>query len=246
MLRQVLCIWNNNGWEKRKSRSIQSPPGHPSSLVGETKVQFHINQRHLLVVHESQIAIYDDQLECLRLWSPRESLSAPISSAVYSCECLLIFTGFLDGAVGVFDANSLRLRCRIAPSAYISPSISSSNTNAYPVDIAAHPLYVNQFALGLSDGSVHVIEPAAGEITWGVSEPQEDGSSASFNSADSAFNSEPSELPSRKRCRKKKRHPFEKSPLVTVGTDVAKGKGTHLKSHLCQLGQMSQKEKATL
>ncbi|KAJ0720231.1 putative Topless family protein [Helianthus annuus] len=62
-----LCIWNINGWEKRKSRSIQSPPGHPYSLVGETKVQFHNDQRHLLVVHESQIAIYDHQLECLKL-----------------------------------------------------------------------------------------------------------------------------------------------------------------------------------
>ncbi|KAL7618917.1 hypothetical protein Lser_V15G02377 [Lactuca serriola] len=66
-LMEKLCIWNINGWEKRKSRNIQSPPGHPSSLVGETKVQFHNDQRHLLVVHESQIAIYDHQLECLKL-----------------------------------------------------------------------------------------------------------------------------------------------------------------------------------
>ncbi|KAJ0578216.1 putative Topless family protein [Helianthus annuus] len=51
----------------KKSRSIQSPPSHPSSLVGETKVQFHNDQRQLLVVDESQIAIYDHQLECLKL-----------------------------------------------------------------------------------------------------------------------------------------------------------------------------------
>ncbi|KAJ0802366.1 putative transcription factor WD40-like family [Helianthus annuus] len=191
-----LCIWNISGWEKRKSRSIQSPPGHPSSLVGETKVQFHNDQRHLLVVHESQIAIYDHQLECLKLWSPRESLSAPISSAIYSCDGLLLFTGFSDGAVGIFDADSLRLRCRVAPSAYISSSISSSNNTAYPMVIAAHPSDPNQFALGMSDGSVHVIEPADADPKWGGSAPQENGTLAS-NPSNSALNSQPSETPSR-------------------------------------------------
>ncbi|XP_076936488.1 protein TOPLESS-RELATED PROTEIN 2-like isoform X1 [Bidens hawaiensis] len=191
-----LCIWNINGWEKKKSRSIQSPPGHTSSLVGETKVQFHNDQRHILVVHESQIAIYDHQLECLKLWSPRESLSAPISSAIYSCDGLLLFTGFSDGAVGVFDADNLRLRCRIAPSAYISSSISSSNSTAYPMVIAAHPSDANQFALGMSDGSVHVIEPADADPKWGGSAPQENGTLTS-NPSNSALNSQPSETPSR-------------------------------------------------
>ncbi|CAH1427298.1 unnamed protein product [Lactuca virosa] len=65
-----LFIWDLIGWEEKKSRSIQSPPGHPSSLIGKTTVQFHNDQLHLLVAHESQIAIYDHQLECLRLWSP--------------------------------------------------------------------------------------------------------------------------------------------------------------------------------
>lgn len=61
-----LCVWNIDGWEKRKARPIQAPPGHPSPLVGETKVQFNNDQTHILVVHESQIAIYDIQLECSR------------------------------------------------------------------------------------------------------------------------------------------------------------------------------------
>lgn len=52
-------------------------------------------------------------------WSPKDTLSAPISCAIYSCDGLLVFATFCDGAVGVFDADSLRLRCRIAPSAYI-------------------------------------------------------------------------------------------------------------------------------
>ncbi|KAL7602137.1 hypothetical protein Lser_V15G22928 [Lactuca serriola] len=169
-----ICIWDKIRWEKKKLRRIQSPPGHPSSLVGETKVQFHNDQCHILVVHESQIAIYDDQLECLRLWSPIEPLSAAISSATYSCNGLQLFTGFLDGAIGVFNAISLKLQCRIAPSAYLSASLSrlqvdwviysynlgNSNSTPHPVVIAAHPYCHNQFALGMTDGSVLVIEPA--------------------------------------------------------------------------------------
>nr|KAJ0208380.1 hypothetical protein LSAT_V11C500251820 [Lactuca sativa] len=201
-LNALLCIWNINGWEKRKSRNIQSPPGHPSSLVGETKVQFHNDQRHLLVIHESQIAIYDHQLECLKLWSPRESLSAAISSAIYSCDGMLLYTGFSDGAVGVFDADNLRLRCRIAPSAYISSSISSSNSTAYPAVIASHPSDPNQFALGMSDGSVHVIEPADADPKWGGSTSQDNNAALplplpSSNPSNSALNSQPSETPSR-------------------------------------------------
>lgn len=61
-----LCIWSVDGWEKKKARPIQVPPGHQGPLVGETRVQFHNDQSHILVVHESQIGIYDTQLECLR------------------------------------------------------------------------------------------------------------------------------------------------------------------------------------
>ncbi|XP_016471649.2 protein TOPLESS-RELATED PROTEIN 2 isoform X1 [Nicotiana tabacum] len=192
-----LCIWSVDGWEKKKARPIQVPPGHQGPLVGETRVQFHNDQSHILVVHESQIGIYDTQLECLRAWHPRDSLSAPISSAIYSCDGLLVFTGFGDGAIGIYDADSLRLRCRIAPSAYISSSVSSSvSGTAFPVVIAAHPSDSNQFALGMSDGTVHVIEPSDAEPKWGSSPPQGNGSMPSIPSS-SALNSQPSETPSR-------------------------------------------------
>jgi hypothetical protein len=57
-------------------------------------------------------------------WFPRDALSTPISSAVYSLGCLLVYAGFRDGAIGIFEAESLTLKCRIAPSAYIPTSIS--------------------------------------------------------------------------------------------------------------------------
>lgn len=56
-------------------------------------------------------------------WIPQDVLSAPISNAAYSCNSQLIYATFVDGNVGVFDADSLKLRCRIAPSAYLPSSI---------------------------------------------------------------------------------------------------------------------------
>lgn len=45
----------------------------------------------------------------------------------------------------------------------------------YPVVVAAHPLEANQFALGLSDGSVKVIEPSESEGKWGSNPPVDNG-----------------------------------------------------------------------
>lgn len=44
--------------------------------------------------------------------------------------------------------------------------------------IAAHPQEPNQFALGLSDGVVHVFEPLESEGKWGVPPPAENGSTS--------------------------------------------------------------------
>ena len=40
--------------------------------------------------------------------------------------------------------------------------------STYPLVIAANTHEPNQFSLGLTDGSVHVIEPAESEGKWGV------------------------------------------------------------------------------
>ncbi|XP_039836647.1 disease resistance protein Pik-2-like isoform X5 [Panicum virgatum] len=153
-----LCVWSTGNWEKKKSRYIR-PPSNGSALVGDTMVQFHYNQTHLLVVHESQLTIYDGNLECLHLWSPKETLSSAISSAVYSSDGLMVYAGFRDGAIGIFEAESLRLRCRIAPSAYVTSSVPSGGGIVYPMDVAANPWYPNLITVGMSDGAVHVLEP---------------------------------------------------------------------------------------
>lgn len=71
-----------------------------------------------------------------------------------------------------------------------------SNGNPFPVVIAAHPTDPNQFALGMSDGAVHVVEPSDAETKWGGSTSQENGALPSIPSS-SALNSQPSETPSR-------------------------------------------------
>jgi len=152
-----LCIWSIGTWKKLKSVPIQLPAGKARN--GDTRVQFHSNQIYLLVSHETQLAIYDPSRDRIRQCVSPDVLHAPISSAAYSCDSQLVYTSFCDGNIGVFDADSLTLRCRIATSAYLSPTLLSGNQAVYPVVVAAHPQLPNQFAIGLTDGSVIVMEP---------------------------------------------------------------------------------------
>ncbi|XWS64483.1 hypothetical protein CRYUN_Cryun05aG0007700 [Craigia yunnanensis] len=52
-----LCVWSIDTWEKRKLVAIQIPAG--KAPTGDTRVQFHSDQIRMLVVHETQLAIYD-------------------------------------------------------------------------------------------------------------------------------------------------------------------------------------------
>jgi hypothetical protein len=75
-------------------------------------------------VHIAIITLMLSHHYLIMQWSPRDALPSPISSAVYTSDGLMVYAGFRDGAIGIFEAKSLRLRCRIAPSAYIPSSIS--------------------------------------------------------------------------------------------------------------------------
>ncbi|KAK6288587.1 hypothetical protein POUND7_000128 [Theobroma cacao] len=169
-----LCVWSIDTWEKRKSVLIQIPAG--KAPTGDTRVQFHSDQIRMLVVHETQLAIYDaSKMERVRQWVPQDVLPAPISYAAYSCNSQSVYATFCDGNVGVFDADSLRLRCRISSSVYLSQAILKGNQAVYPLVVAAHPMEANQFAIGLSDGSVKVMESTESEGKWGVSPPVDNG-----------------------------------------------------------------------
>ncbi|KAG9150918.1 hypothetical protein Leryth_003045 [Lithospermum erythrorhizon] len=177
-----LCMWNMEGWEMQKSRSLQLPAGRAAQT--ETRVQFHQDQTRFLVVHETQLALYDaTKLECIKQWIPPET-STPISHATFSCDSQLVYASFYDGTICIFNAASLHMQCRINPSAYLSPT--SSSPNVHLLVIAAHPQEPNQFAIGLSDGGVHVLEPLEPECRWGVPPPSENGSASRLPSTPKA------------------------------------------------------------
>ncbi|KAG0491392.1 hypothetical protein HPP92_004790 [Vanilla planifolia] len=177
-----LCVWGMDTWEKQGSKLLQIPPGRLSGPHAETKVQFHQDQVQILVVHESQLAIYEaTKLECLKQWLPRDVL---VTHATYSCDSQMIYASFTDGSVSVFTPM-LRLRCRIAPAAFLK--VPSSST-AYPVVIAAHPTEPNQLALGLTDGGVLVLEPLDSEGKWGSAPPPENGVGPSSSPSQPAGN----------------------------------------------------------
>ncbi|XVF28270.1 hypothetical protein REPUB_Repub15cG0015300 [Reevesia pubescens] len=185
-----LFFWNTDNWEKIKSVALQLPAG--KAPPGDTRVQFHSDQVRLLVCHETQLAVYDaNKMERIRQWIPQGVLSSPISSASYSCNSQLVYATFTDGNIGVFDADSLRLRCRIASSAYFSPA-SSNSQSVQPLVVTAHPQEANQLAVGLADGSVKVIEPSEAEKKWGMPVPVDNGTENGRTATSSTTNtSEP-------------------------------------------------------
>ncbi|KAL9668435.1 hypothetical protein QQ045_002816 [Rhodiola kirilowii] len=169
-----LCVWSIDGWERQESKYLQMPSGHVASPLADTRVQFHQDQIHVLAVHETQLAIYNTaKLECIKQWVPRE-VSGSITHATYSCDSKSIYASFEDGTVNVLTASTLRLRCGINPNSYLP-----STPKVYPVVIAAHPSEPNQFALGLTDGGVLVLEPNESEGQWGTAPPIENGAGPS-------------------------------------------------------------------
>ncbi|XP_028798241.1 topless-related protein 1 isoform X2 [Neltuma alba] len=176
--------WNSNTWEKENNTFLQIPERRtPRTNPAKSDIflQFHQDHAHFLVAHESQIAIYEtSKLQCVKQWTVGEFM-APISHATFSSNCQLIYTSFIDGVILIFSTSNLQLQCQINPSAYLGSS-TARGSGLYPFVIAANPQDPNQFALGLTDGGVQVIEPLESEGKWGVPSPAENGSSNTMTS----------------------------------------------------------------
>ncbi|KAH9715465.1 protein TOPLESS [Citrus sinensis] len=135
-----LCVWSSDGWEKQKNRFLQIPTGRTPTAQSDTRVQFHQDQIHFLVVHETQLAIFETtKLECVKQWVPRES-SAPITHATFSCDSQLVYACFLDATVCVFSAANLKLRCRINPSAYLPAGVRYISCDMLKLGVLVPPL----------------------------------------------------------------------------------------------------------
>ncbi|XP_059644428.1 topless-related protein 1-like isoform X2 [Cornus florida] len=166
-----IIVWDFSRGEKKKSARLYDwLILRPSN----THVQFHQDQMHFLAVHENVIAIYEaTELELVKQWV-NGAFRARISHATFSCNCQLVCAGFLDGTVLIFGASNLDLRAQINPGAYLPSHVSSSDV--YPSVIAAHPKEPNQFAFGLTNGEVVIVEPLESEGKWGLLQPVDDES----------------------------------------------------------------------
>ncbi|KAF2303792.1 hypothetical protein GH714_023450 [Hevea brasiliensis] len=168
-----IILWSSDNWERQKNTSVQIPAGKTPVAMSNTQVQFHQDQIHFLMVHETQLAIYETtKLECKKQRIVGE-FSAPISHATFSCDSQLVYGSFLDGILRIFTASNLEVRCQINPCSYFQSDIVSSTV--YPLVIAANPQEPYQFAIGLTDGGVIVFEPLEFEGKWGVSPAVENG-----------------------------------------------------------------------
>ncbi|KAL3497851.1 hypothetical protein ACH5RR_040583 [Cinchona calisaya] len=168
-----ICVWSTrDDWPKLANKLLEIPPGHGPY----PRLQFHRNQARVLVFHGTLLAVYEaPQLHFIDQWVPRKS-SGGITDATYSCDSQFIYASFMDGSICVLTAEAVKPRCRINPTAYIIPWDPSNprTSRLHPLAIAAHPSESNQFAVGLSDGGVYVLEPLESEGKWGNAHHNDD------------------------------------------------------------------------
>ena len=95
-----LCVWNTDGWEKQRSKVLPLPQGRPNTAPSDTRVQFHQDQAHFLVVHETQLAIYETtKLECMK----------QVSLSHTHCKICNVIMHLIDDCIDFFTVASERI-----------------------------------------------------------------------------------------------------------------------------------------
>jgi len=162
-----MCMWGAKTFEKRGKLVLSAVGDGANPDTGDVSVQFHNDERRLLSIHHSQLAVYDAATNTrLWAWSPRDERAGKlceedveITSATLSCTSNHVYAAFKSGAVAIFDSSSLRPICRLAP-AVVDPR----GLGVHVVVVAAQPkpTSASQLALGLSNGALLVVEPLSG------------------------------------------------------------------------------------
>ncbi|KAL0291040.1 UNVERIFIED_CONTAM: Topless-related protein 1 [Sesamum angustifolium] len=166
-----IVLWDSGTWEKKKSTVLQISVGWLASELSETNIELEKDQKHFLAVHETQLAIYETTtLRRVKQWTIA-NFCTRISHATYSCDSQWVYAAMRDGILLILDASDLAPRFEIDQSAYLPPRLSCY---VDPVVVAAHPQKPHQFALGLSNGGVVVIEPLESEGRWSAIRPLEE------------------------------------------------------------------------
>lgn len=161
-----LCVWDttNDSYSKKLERSMLSGKLLGGSTeVGRVCCMFSTKHEHLLVVRPDGLDLLNvPEFEKVASWTLQGKLTAPITSGCFSCDAKQVFCGFRDGRMAVFDGAKLSLTCCFHPKVV--------GEGLYPTAMASHtkPGQSSQFALGLSNGNVLVLEPKAGSTQpWG-------------------------------------------------------------------------------
>ncbi|XP_017421064.1 topless-related protein 1 [Vigna angularis] len=154
-VKDQIFVWNTNEWKKLKDGYLKIYGQRVPDIPSETHIQFHLYQKHFLVVRSDCLAMYEaTDLKCCNQWVPR--VAGVICQATFSSDGQAVYVSFVDGTVAILDTLKFQLRCKINLSTYISTIPSSSMS---PIAIAAHPHMPSQFVVGLTDGRAFVFEP---------------------------------------------------------------------------------------
>ncbi|KAI9106489.1 hypothetical protein K1719_022017 [Acacia pycnantha] len=172
----TISSWNVEEWKLFKRTRLEMPAGRESEDPCYTYIQFHPQQINFLVVQYSHLAIYKARdLTPIKQWVQVPPLA--ISQADFSSDGREIYAGILDGTIQILDGSNLEPLCRVDPTAYIPLPPTSSNRK-YLVALAANPVKAGQFAVGLSDGKVYVMEPPEAKLKWSTLVRDDDKESA--------------------------------------------------------------------
>lgn len=167
-----IVVWNSTNWDGERSTVLQISADWVPTELSETSVEFQQDEKHFLVVHETQIAIYETtKLACVKQWIIK-NFCARISHATLSCDGQWIYAVMKDGLVLILSASDLSPKYEIDPSTFLTSDFSP---NVFPLVVAAHPQNPNQIALGLNDGGVVIVESPESDGRWLVI-PQGDNS----------------------------------------------------------------------
>ncbi|KAK4277208.1 hypothetical protein QN277_015234 [Acacia crassicarpa] len=160
----TIYSWDVEEWKQMKGATVKMTVETKPESLFSTLIQFHPDQINFLVVQISDLAIYEAKdLTLVEEWASLPAL--PISQADFSSDGTEIYAGFLDGTIKIFDGLNLKPFCRVDPTAYIPLPPTLSNRE-YLVALAANPVKAGQFAVGLSDGKVYVMEPPNAGLKW--------------------------------------------------------------------------------
>ncbi|GJU11855.1 topless-related protein 4-like protein isoform X1 [Tanacetum coccineum] len=158
-----IIVWKKDKWEKETGKQLRIPGVASSSApLVVTRLQFHRDQKQLLVINNDHLAVFEAPRLAFKMqWHPLKA-NGSITNATYSCDGQQIYVTQEGGNIVILTSSSPRICCQIHFTAYMALCSSPP----YPVMVAAHPSEPNQFAFGLTDGRVYVIQPIESAGKW--------------------------------------------------------------------------------